>query len=149
MIGKDFILAGQAIFTVELPANAPRKADYPHITYMVEKVEASDKYPEAYFAKVLNGPDNNSDYLYVGKLDTFIGQVVRTAKSTLTADSYRLQLLNRVLCRLWGDDGAAITNAGYIVRHEGKCGRCGRRLTVPASIDSGIGPECTRILAGG
>jgi hypothetical protein len=26
--------------------------------------------------------------------------------------------------------------------HEGKCCRCGRKLTVPASIASGIGPEC-------
>ncbi|MGQ4872128.1 MAG: DUF6011 domain-containing protein, partial [Candidatus Thorarchaeota archaeon] len=24
--------------------------------------------------------------------------------------------------------------------HEGKCGRCGRRLTVPESIESGYGP---------
>ena len=26
--------------------------------------------------------------------------------------------------------------------HEGRCGRCGRKLTVPSSIESGIGPEC-------
>lgn len=26
--------------------------------------------------------------------------------------------------------------------HEGRCGRCGRRLTVPESIESGFGPEC-------
>ena len=26
--------------------------------------------------------------------------------------------------------------------HAGRCGRCGRRLTVPASIASGFGPEC-------
>ena len=28
------------------------------------------------------------------------------------------------------------------VWHEGKCGRCGRTLTVPSSIDAGIGPVC-------
>jgi len=26
--------------------------------------------------------------------------------------------------------------------HEGRCGRCNRKLTVPASIALGIGPEC-------
>jgi hypothetical protein len=26
--------------------------------------------------------------------------------------------------------------------HEGKCGRCNRKLTVPSSIESGFGPEC-------
>jgi len=28
------------------------------------------------------------------------------------------------------------------VWHEGRCARCGRRLTVPESISSGFGPEC-------
>lgn len=28
--------------------------------------------------------------------------------------------------------------------HEGRCGRCGRRLTVPESIESGFGPECIK-----
>jgi hypothetical protein len=26
--------------------------------------------------------------------------------------------------------------------HEGVCGRCGRRLTVPTSIETGFGPDC-------
>lgn len=32
--------------------------------------------------------------------------------------------------------------------HEGRCGRCGRRLTVPESIESGFGPECIRLVGG-
>jgi hypothetical protein len=28
------------------------------------------------------------------------------------------------------------------IHHEGKCCRCGRKLTVPRSIELGIGPEC-------
>lgn len=28
--------------------------------------------------------------------------------------------------------------------HEGVCGRCGRRLTVPESIETGFGPECRK-----
>jgi len=31
--------------------------------------------------------------------------------------------------------------------HEGRCGKCGRQLTVPSSIESGIGPECSKMLA--
>jgi hypothetical protein len=26
--------------------------------------------------------------------------------------------------------------------HEGRCGRCSRKLTVPESLKSGFGPEC-------
>jgi predicted metal-dependent hydrolase len=37
---------------------------------------------------------------------------------------------------------------GFNVHHEGKCGRCGRLLTVPSSIESGIGPECSKIMRG-
>jgi hypothetical protein len=33
------------------------------------------------------------------------------------------------------------------VWHEGKCGKCGRTLTVPSSIESGIGPECMKSLS--
>ena len=28
------------------------------------------------------------------------------------------------------------------VWHEGRCGKCGRKLTVPESLTSGLGPEC-------
>lgn len=31
--------------------------------------------------------------------------------------------------------------------HEGKCGRCGRALTDPESIERGIGPECAKQFA--
>ena len=31
---------------------------------------------------------------------------------------------------------------GFEIWHEGKCGRCGRKLTVPESIACGFGPEC-------
>lgn len=33
------------------------------------------------------------------------------------------------------------------VWHEGRCGRCGRRLTVPESISTGFGPECVKKVA--
>jgi len=37
-----------------------------------------------------------------------------------------------------GDDVSTLVE----VHHEGRCGRCGRALTVPESIKSGFGPEC-------
>lgn len=36
---------------------------------------------------------------------------------------------------------------GFIqIWHEGRCARCGRKLTVPESIASGLGPECGRFV---
>jgi hypothetical protein len=31
------------------------------------------------------------------------------------------------------------------VWHEGSCARCGKKLTVPESIESGFGPECVKL----
>jgi len=38
--------------------------------------------------------------------------------------------------------------AGFEFWHEGRCGKCARRLTVPESIANGIGPECLKNLGG-
>ena len=32
------------------------------------------------------------------------------------------------------------------IYHDGRCGKCGRQLTVPASIETGFGPECVKML---
>lgn len=141
MLTYEFCLAGDAIFTVQEPNGV-------HHTYRISKVEANDRWPESYFVKFLSGPDNTSDYTYLGKLDKFLAQVNTTAKSTSLKDCWKLKVLNRVLARLAGNDYQAIEKAGWKVHHEGRCGRCGRTLTVPSSIESGVGPECAKILAG-
>lgn len=139
-VSRDFILAGDAIFTVECP-------DATHRTYRVQLTEKNDRWPAAYFVKLLTGPDNTSDYSYLGKLDDYTGQVKVTARSAFDQDSFPVRLLNRVLARVWGDDHAAYEQHGYKTHHEGRCGRCGRKLTVPESVTSGIGPECAKMLA--
>lgn len=136
-ISKQFILAGNAVFTIELP-------DGDYCTYKVEHVEANGSWKEAWFVKLLVGPDNNEDFAYLGKLNDYTGQMTVTAKSCRKADDFGVRLLNRVLARIWSDDAAAFEKHGYKVHHEGRCGKCGRRLTVPESVESGIGPECSR-----
>jgi hypothetical protein len=37
---------------------------------------------------------------------------------------------------------------GYKIHHEGRCGKCGRLLTVPESVETGIGPECAKRMGG-
>lgn len=151
MITRTFLLAGNATFTLEVPENlrtSPEgKERPPHYTYRIQRVEATDRWPEAFFVHVLTGPSNTEDYTYLGKLNTFTGQVERTAKSAFPDTSFRYRLLNRVLARVWCDDHAAYEKVGVKAHHEGRCGRCGRCLTVPSSILSGIGPECAKILS--
>lgn len=147
-VTKQFVTAGDATFTIEVPASlqaAPHNYAA-HYTYRVQRVEATERWPAAWFAKVLTGPDNEADFTYLGKLDDFTGQTRTTAKSARWADTKQLKLLNRVLARVWGDDHAAYEAAGFRTHHEGRCGRCNRKLTTPESVERGIGPECAEIM---
>jgi hypothetical protein len=139
MIDKKFITAGKAIFTVEVPESLGKK---PHYTYRVQLRPANDRFPDTYFVGILTGPDNNKDYSYLGILDTKTGVVKTTQKSKFGSTDFVVRLLNRTLNRIWNNETHYIEEAGFNLHHEGKCGRCGRRLTVPESIETGLGPEC-------
>lgn len=148
MISKEFVLAGKAIFTLEIPHDWASEHDCAaHYTYKVVLKEGKDKpnggkWDDTYFVNLLSGPDNGTDYQYVGVLNKERGNVVLTRASKITNDCLSFRLLNRVLANLWSNTEEKILEAGFDVHHEGKCGRCGRRLTVPESIKSGLGPEC-------
>ncbi len=144
MVTREFVAAGNAIFTVECPAGAPKA----HYTFKVRRKDATERWPEAYFVSLLTGPDNTESYTYLGMLNPTCGEVVLTRKSPYGPETYVVRLLRRVLARVWADEAAAVEAAGFRLHHEGRCGRCGRHLTVPESIENGIGPECAQIMAG-
>lgn len=134
---KRFILAGKAIFTLVSERTATR------YTFKVSKAEPNPQYHNqvpTYFVNVLNGPDNGASYVYAGLLqDMGMGWGIRQTRGSRvspSADSYKAisWYLSRVLNHRPVE--------GVEFWHEGKCGRCGRRLTVPESIAAGIGPEC-------
>lgn len=145
-IDKNFITAGKAFFTIECPQK-PGCTHAPHYTYKVSRKPAQDGWPEAYFVKLLTGPDNYSNYTYLGKLNPHNGTVQLTGKSAYPADSYPVKLLQRVLACIWAGNHAAYEQHGFRTHHAGKCGRCGKKLTVPASVESGYGPECIHLLS--
>jgi hypothetical protein len=151
-VTKEFLLAGRAIFTLELDEKWRHNEKIgpldlkPHYTFRVEFKKGDDKWPDKYFVKILSGPENTRDYSYLGVLDKEKGEVRTTAKSTLRDDNMVVMLLNHTLARVWKDDVATIEKANFHVHHVGKCGRCGRPLTTPESVKRGIGPECIKHL---
>lgn len=148
MITKEFALAGDARFTVEPdPAWAAGRGCPPHWTFRLRRVEFAGG-RTCLFASLLTGPDNEASYTYLGVVREDTGEVRLTAKSGLADDSWPVRVLRRVLARLFAGEGAAVEAAGWKVHHEGRCGRCGRVLTVPESIETGIGPECAKRMAG-
>ena len=129
---RTFITAGRAVFTLQ-----GRDARY---TFKVTRWDGRGRYAGLiYFVSLLTGPVNTADYTYVGVLDGQTGYLRLTAKSTYTAESTPVIALRWALPIVWK---GGVLPAPARLMHVGRCGRCGRALTVPSSIDAGIGPEC-------
>lgn len=123
----QFIKAGKAIFTVRNDKTGNR------YTFLVRKAENAD----IWFVNVLSGPDNENSYNYLGCIfnnDNF----VLTKKSRFNDKCIQF----RVFSWLWSALKNDLLPECVKIFHEGRCGRCGRVLTVPESIESGFGPEC-------
>jgi len=136
MLNAQFITAGKATFTVD-------NGKGEHYTYRVEAKEASGSYPAAHFVKLLTGPDNNADYTYIGKLQAQDLTFHLTPKSKATDDAKSIKVLRWALHMI---KASKQLPEGYRIQHEGRCGRCNRVLTHPESIESGIGPECSKAI---
>ena len=134
---KRFILAGNAYFTIE-----NNKGE--HYTFRVRKPEEGPLAGlDAYFIGVLSGPDNTKDYTYMGLLDAREGVIRQTKKSAVSTEATSWKVAQWVVKRVWGNIPFP---DGYKLHHEGRCGRCGRLLTVPESVEHGIGPECAKFM---
>lgn len=131
---REFILAGHATITLQ-----SRKTGR-HFTYKVEKGQRAPDHLR--FVSLLTGPDNTGDYVYMGTLTD--GHLRHTAKSRTPVDSLPWRAFDYLTRHVFT---AGDLPADLEVRHEGRCGACGRPLTVPESIDRGIGPDCQRRLA--
>lgn len=130
MLTHTFVTAGKAIFTATNTAKQTR------LTF---KVEASEKLPGQFFGAVMVGSDNESDYRYVGMVDGRTLTLRETRGSKFRAGDAEFQALRLVLDLVAGRRPATDL---IRIQHAGRCGRCARTLTVPESIDSGIGPDC-------
>ena len=134
---RTFALGGNVLFTIVSGKTGTR------FTYRVRVSVARDdgKPPKAgvFFVSLLSGPDNESDYQYLGIISKDDPMTFRlTAKSRAGE-----QAASVVAFRwFWGQVCQNRLPASLEVWHEGRCGRCGRTLTVPESIASGFGPEC-------
>lgn len=124
---ERFATAGNAIFTVESSRTGAR------FTYRVRARASIGN--GVLFVSVLTGSDNENDYSYIGWIDQWHGFRHGGAKSSIGSDA------SSVIAFAWLWRHRSNPSPARVY-HEGRCGRCGRRLTVPSSIESGLGPEC-------
>lgn len=129
---KNYAMAGNATLTLSSQKTGAR------YTYKVRAPRENAN--GVRFVSLLTGPQNTTDFTYLGLL-TKDGELKMTRASKMNADSLPVAA--------FGFFARKVLTAGQMpevleVRHEGCCGRCGRALTVPESIDRGIGPECAK-----
>lgn len=144
---RSFMLAGNAIFTLQSCKTGAR------YTYKIHKADEEPGKAPTWFVSLLTGPDNLGDYQYLGLISATQsfrisedgqGSTVQTLQFRLTKKS-RLPITSLpVLAFRWVFEKlrAGIEPVGVEIWHAGRCGRCGRVLTVPESIELGLGPEC-------
>lgn len=132
-VAREFILAGRAVFTVRNPATENR------ITFKVTG-KPSDKNPKetVWFVSVLTGPDNTSSFTFLGTIFPD-GNYKRSLRSRISGDARSALAFDWAWRRIGSKK--ELTH-GAELWHSGHCGRCGRVLTVPESLATGLGPIC-------
>jgi hypothetical protein len=130
----DFITAGKATFTA-LSVKTQKR-----FTYKVSAPKGEEN-PKILFVSVLTGSDNTTNYSYVGFLRKENNWLFNHGKAShLTPEAPSVKAIGFVMGLLVNH----LETPNLELWHEGKCCRCGRTLTVPESIQSGIGPECAK-----
>lgn len=128
----QFMFAGNSRTTVTSLKTGTR------FTYKIVK-KRSKSAAAPWFVSVLTGPDNSNDYTYIGyvnlKGEFQAGRKGRADCPSFKAFAWAYHMLNK----------GTIPDQ-LEVRHEGHCGRCNRVLTVPESIDRGLGPHCAGMI---
>jgi hypothetical protein len=134
----QFVTAGNATFTVVSLRTGVR------YTFKVSRAECSRchktdcncwAYPR-YFVGLLSGPDNTCDYTYLGQIKDNVFALTRASK--MRQDSTPV----RAFAWVWNNLIKRALPPQTELWHEGRCGRCGRKLIVPSSVEAGIGPDC-------
>lgn len=148
-----YIHAGRAIFTIRSQTTGTR------FTYKVIKPKKehhkNPRFPyndNVWFVMVLYGPDNNSMYRYMGCIYRIIEESVAYPGCKITKWEFKttkgtsLDILSSKSCQAFDWVYKHLVGGKLSPKveiwHSGCCGACGKLLTVPESIASGIGPVC-------
>lgn len=128
----DYILGGDSCFCVRQSDDNGTKECW----YSVRQNHNSEK---MFFVNLVDG--NRSKYLgyfYSNDVGQLRNLTVKTKKAE-AGPEYALPLI-RVLNRLKTHEGKLWS--GVTLVSDGRCAKCGRRITDPESIRYGIGPKC-------
>ena len=130
---KRFMLAGRAYFTVKSHKTGK------HMTFRVNKPGRKADI-DVYFVSVRE----DAGYVYIGlinaKTHNFYSAKYKPGRKIPALGALPVQVFSYV----WRGLQVEILPPQTELLHSNRCGRCGRPLTHPDSIKTGIGPECIK-----
>jgi len=121
-----FILAGKCTLTIKSLQSGN------HFTY---KVRETNEKNDFFFVSVLSGTEDQ--YRYLGYVRN--GVYVHGGHKAKVGVNTPLHLAFNLIFNL---AKVGKNNINAELYHAGKCGKCGRKLTHPESLQTGIGPDC-------
>ena len=130
---RAYVLAGKSILTLRSAKTGTR------FTYKITLGKDSTLPFGPWFVGLLSGPNNVDDYTYLG-IFTSNGRLKLSRKSAYGKEAPAYKALLWALPKLL----AGRIPMDLEVYHNGTCGRCGRELTVPESVRTGLGPACRK-----
>jgi hypothetical protein len=134
----EFVFAGNARFTLVSQKTNTR------FTYRARKSEPEGNRAPVWWISVLTGPDNDSSYSFLGTIFSRMSDYRHGHKAKLPPNDSRVVAFEWFYLSL--QRGQLADKLEFW--HEGRCGKCGRTLTVPSSIQTGFGPECVLTIKG-
>ena len=126
----EFITAGNCTFSLKSLLTGK------HITYTC-KLEEKFGVPEL-IVRYLSGSDNERSYSFLCKIVKREGILKIIKGKNVSEDQTSYKSFKFVFRNLM----LSIRMNNLEIWHSGTCCRCGKKLTVPSSIESGYGPEC-------
>ncbi len=138
-LAKAEVATAVAVASVQVPdlKDGIYTIVFPDESYRTLRIRTQDAKanfkPGAQIVSMLTGSDNGSDYTSVGHLASHGVKIwTKHRGNTVLAEAVKV---------LAGDPKAA--QQAYALQ-SGRCACCNRRLTVPASLNAGLGPECAK-----
>lgn len=128
---KTAMFAGKAFITIK---NADTGN---HYTYKIKRHKNKRGEPiDLWFVSLFTGNDNTKDYTFFGTI--FADKSFKVSEKTRIGGSIGARGFMYVYSHLLRNT----LTPNLQIWHEGRCCKCGRKLTNPLSIQTGIGPEC-------
>ena len=135
---ERFAMSGNATLTIVSKVTNAR------ITFKFRRPDAEPGKARPTWVSLTDPEDNEAQGPFLGTVWGEHGtySLRRSDKVKVSEDAPSARLLRWFLTVLNLSTSKATEQAEFW--HEGRCGRCGRLLTVPSSIESGLGPECIK-----